>query len=136
MMIKANQFQEDRALMLFDGVCVFCSRSVKFVSDRSNHEKINFCPMQSEQGRELLLSLDMSDVSYETLVVIYKGKTLTKSQAIIRLMKLMKGVWPMTAEILAVFPISILDKAYDVIARNRYKIFGKSEFCYLPERSI
>jgi predicted DCC family thiol-disulfide oxidoreductase YuxK len=135
MTVDIDNAKESDLLMMFDGVCVFCSRSVKFVSDHADNNKIEFCPMQSEEGKAILKSIGMPTENYDTLVVINNGEVYTRSRAIIMLMQSMRGCWPLFASVLQWIPVVLLDKAYDILASNRYNLLGQTEFCYLPERN-
>lgn len=117
-------------LILFDGVCVFCSRWVRFVIARDGAARFRFLPIQSEQGRVLAVRLGVNPDAPETNVVVMDGRALMKSDAALSVLGVLKGVgW------LAAFrhvPRRVRDPLYDLIARNRYAIFGRTETCMVP----
>ena len=123
---------DEPALMLFDGICVFCSTSVRFIMQRTDRKQLVFVPMQTGEGQTLLKKLAMPLTDFETLVVIYEGNVLVKSAAVKFLLSRMSFPWPVIAKTSAVVPEKLLDMLYLVVARNRYQIFGKTQVCYLP----
>lgn len=92
-------------------------------------QKFKFSPLQSEYAqnnlpREMTMNLD-------SVVFLKDGKTFRKSQAVIKILEEIGGIWKL-AKIGKALPDSILNEAYDIVAQNRYKIFGKKESCRLP----
>lgn len=118
-------------LILFDGVCVFCSRWVRFVLDHDRDRRFRFVPIQSETGRALALRLGIDPDAPRTNAVILDGRAWVKSDAALRVL----GAMPATRWLAAVrlAPRPIRDAIYDLIARNRYRIFGKTEVCMVPD---
>ena len=117
-------------LILFDGVCVFCSRWVRFVIARDPGARFRFLPTQSEQGRALAVRLGVNPDAPETNVAVMDGRALMKSDAALSVLGVLKGTrW------LGVFrhvPRWMRDPLYDLVARNRYAIFGRTEACMIP----
>ena len=117
-------------LILFDGVCVFCSRWVRFVIARDAEARFRFLPIQSEQGRDLAARLGVNPDVPETNVVVMDGRALMKSDAALSVLGVLKGVRWLGA--LRHVPRWMRDPLYDLIARNRYAIFGRTEACMVP----
>ena len=115
-------------LMLFDGACVFCSRSMQFVLKRTD-DRLRFCAMQSPSGQDLLRHLDMPLYDFKTLAVIDGGEALFRSDAVIRLGELMAPPWPIAAKATRYIPRRLRDKAYDLIARHRFQLMGRQSIC-------
>lgn len=124
-------FPDSKPLVVFDGVCIFCSGFAKFIlrHDRRNH--LNLCTAQSKLGQALYLHYGLDLENYETNIVISGGRPHFKSDAFFEVMKLLGGGWPLLA-LLQIFPRRPRNWLYDRIARNRYKLFGKSESCMVP----
>lgn len=120
------------ALMLFDGQCIFCSRSVRFIFQRVDSEQIQFCPMQNSKGQELLSELNMPLQDFETLIVIKDNEVLIKSAAVLFIASIMPRPWSWLGQFLSIFPPQFLDSLYGLVARNRFKILGRSDRCYIP----
>ena len=127
---RVPSFPDDKPLIVFDGVCVFCSGFAKFVLRQDRHNRLNLCTAQSEVGRALYLHYGLDPENYETNIVIRDGRAHFKSDAFFEVMKLLGAGWPLLA-LLQVFPRTPRNWLYDRIARNRYKLFGKTESCIL-----
>lgn len=124
------------ALMLFDGVCNFCSGGVLFIIQRTPDADVQFCAMQTETGQKLLASLNLPTDNYESVAVITKDETLLKSDAIVELGQRMTVPWPWMANLLGALPKPLRDWLYDRVARNRYGIMGRKTECMIPPPEI
>jgi len=120
-------------IVLFDGVCNFCNSSVQFIINRDPKGLFHFASQQSEIGVQLMTEHGLT--GHESIVYIEDGKAYMKSAAALRIAKHLSGLWPTTAIFFAV-PRPIRDMAYDVVAKNRYRWFGKRDSCMIPPPSI
>ncbi|MCH8616402.1 thiol-disulfide oxidoreductase DCC family protein [Sphingomonas sp. SM33] len=126
-------FDDGRALFLFDGVCVLCSSGSSFLMRHDNKARIAFASAQSAVGRALYAHYGMPiDESY---LLIVDGRGWTKSDGYFRLFHELGGPWRLLNGF-RVMPRGLRDWVYDLVARNRYRWFGKSEYCELltPEQ--
>ena len=121
---------EPDGLILFDGVCVFCSRWVRFVIDHDPAGRFSFLPIQSEEGRVLAARYGIDPEAPETNAVILDGRIWFKSDAALTVLGELPDTRPLAT--LKILPKLIRDPAYDLIARNRYRIFGRTEQCMVP----
>jgi len=121
-------------LILFDGVCVFCSRWVRFVIARDRTLRLRFTAMQSRYGRTLAERLGTAPEYPETNAVIIGGRAYFKSDAAIRVLAQLPG-WSWVRA-LVIVPRPLRDPVYDLIARNRYRLFGKLDRCLVPSPDI
>lgn len=124
--------QSDPPIIVFDGVCVLCSRWVGFLLKRDRGGQFLFASMQGETGQSLLrrAGLDPDDPSSFILV---EGDAVSKqSDAIARVLKNLNEPWPVIAELMLLCPRALRDWLYFRIARNRYRLFGRKDVCYLP----
>lgn len=119
-------------IILFDGVCNFCNSSINFVIDRDVHNKFYFASLQSEFGKKLLLTFGEANSKLDTVVLIKEGKLYKKSTAALEIARELRGAWKLMYA-LVIIPEFIRDFIYDLIARNRYKWFGKKESCRIPD---
>lgn len=117
-------------LILFDGVCNFCDRSVQFVMKRDPESKFTFASLQSGAG-ERVKEYYKIDPSLDSMILVEDGTYYTKSTAALKICKNLKGLWKVFS-VLLVIPKPIRDFFYNIVARNRYKWFGKRESCKLP----
>jgi len=127
---------EGAHLVLFDGVCGLCSRLVPFVIARDPKGLFRFAALQSSTGREAVLGAgrDPDDLATFSIFPNQGGpepRELRKGEAALFLMKSLGWPWR-AAGILGVLPASLLDRLYDLVARNRYRLFGRTTQCYLP----
>ena len=121
---------EPDGLILFDGVCVFCSRWVRLVMRLDRERRFRFLPIQSDRGRTLAVQHGIDPDAPETNAVVWDGRIWFKSDAALTVL----GVFPNTAPLamLKGVPRALRDPLYDLIARNRYRIFGRKAQCMVP----
>lgn len=116
-------------VIFFDGVCGLCNGFVDFIISVDKRKEFRFSPLQSEFAQKNLPP-EMTR-NLDSVVFLKEGKTYRKSQAVIKVLEGLGGIWSL-AKMGKVLPESILNSAYDLVAQNRYKIFGKKETCRLP----
>lgn len=121
-------------LVLFDGVCNLCNSSVNFIIKRDKKAVFRFVPSQSEMGKRLI-DKHFTDFDLQTVVLIDDARAYTKSDAFLRIMNQLGGFWK-TFLLLKIIPRPIRDFFYDLIARNRYRIFGKKDSCMIPSPEV
>ena len=123
------------SIILFDGVCNLCNGSVNFILKRDKTGVFRFAALQSDAGREQLKRLNLDEQSMTSVVLVEEGRHFEKSEAALRILK--KLGWPSKALYpLMILPRPIRDLGYDLIARNRYRIFGKRDACMIPTPEI
>jgi predicted DCC family thiol-disulfide oxidoreductase YuxK len=120
------------SVILFDGYCKLCSRSVQFVLKHDRKAKFRFASLQSEYGKSILQKYQLPTESFGTFVLVEDDKVHFKSTAALRVMKCLSGMWPVLY-IFIIVPRFIRDAAYSFVARNRNKWFGKRDSCWLPK---
>jgi predicted DCC family thiol-disulfide oxidoreductase YuxK len=121
--------------VLFDGVCHLCQGSVRFIADRDPRARFRFAPLQSATGAALLERHGLSGGLVDSLVLIDGGQAYTRSAAALRIAGRLGGGWRL-APILLLVPAFLRDWLYDVVARYRYRWFGRSESCEIPSESV
>ncbi len=123
---------EQAPIWLFDGVCVLCSRGVQYTLKHERAQTIRFVAIQSDEGRAIAHEHGVNPDDPETFLFIEKGRALPKSDGIIALVEHLRG----PARILRVgrfLPKALRDVLYDLIAGNRYRLFGRFETCLVPD---
>src|SRR5215467_8770859 len=119
-------FNDSRALFVFDGVCVLCSGGASWFMRVDGRAKVNFTSMQGALGQALYRHYGVApDESY---LLIANGRAFTASRGYLELCGLMGGVWRLL-RVGALIPEAWRDALYASIARNRYRWFGRVEFC-------
>ncbi|MDH6687154.1 putative DCC family thiol-disulfide oxidoreductase YuxK [Bradyrhizobium elkanii] len=124
----------DDDVILYDGVCIFCSRWVRFVIARDTARRFRFTPIQSGYGTRLAKSFGIDPDDPDTNAVVHGGVAYMKSDAALTVLSHLPG-WTWTRALFAV-PKPLRDAVYSLIARNRYKIFGKYETCFVPDADM
>jgi predicted DCC family thiol-disulfide oxidoreductase YuxK len=122
---------EENRIILFDGVCNFCNFWVNFAIKRDKKKKLHFTPLQGETAKQLLPYYHINPTSLSSVVFIDNGKAYTQSSAAIRICKYLDGGWKLFYGLM-IIPKFIRDFFYNIIARNRYKWYGKKESCMIP----
>ncbi|MCH8942761.1 MAG: DUF393 domain-containing protein [Bacteroidetes bacterium] len=118
-------------IVFFDGVCNLCVSSVKFIIKRDRNIKFKFVSFQSETGKKLLHLHEYKNKEFDTLILLKNEKIYTKSTAALLISKELNGLWNLLY-VFIVLPKLIRDPLYLFISNNRYKWFGKKDFCWLP----
>ena len=121
-------------IVLFDGVCNFCASSVQFIIRHVKTNSLKFASLQSSIGQQLLKNYNMPQ-GLEGVVFVESDKAYFKSAAAFRIVRYFGGFWRILI-VFSVLPLFITDFFYDVIARNRYKWFGKKDSCMIPSPEI
>jgi len=119
-------------IILFDGVCHFCNATVNYLLKHDKEKLFYFSPQQSEQGRALLIPYGREDTELNALIFIDEDELLEGIDAAIGISKYLKG-FPSLFYLLRFLPRRVTQAAYAIVARNRYRWFGKRETCRMPE---
>lgn len=128
---------EPNPIVFYDGVCGLCNRLVQFLLKYDHRDRFRFASLQSDLAHDVLVrhGLDPHDLDTVYVAKDYQqsGETLLgRSDAILYMLNQLGGIWSL-AGVGRVLPKSIRDAIYKIVARNRYKVFGKHESCMLPE---
>jgi len=122
---------KEHAIILFDGICNLCNASVQLVIRHDPDAYFRFASLQSDAGKALLRQYHIPDTTPESLVLIEKGRAWRYSSAALRIARRLKSWHRMLYPLLAV-PRFLRDAVYRLIARNRYRWWGRQESCWLP----
>lgn len=118
-------------VIVFDGVCVLCSAWVGFLLRHDRTRRYRLASMQSETGRNLLRQQGLDPDDPASLLLLESGRAFTDSEAIVRVLEGLGGAWRV-ARVLRTLPVGWRDRAYRIIARNRYRWFGRHDVCLIP----
>ena len=128
-----NADSVSRRIVFFDGVCLLCERSVRFLLDRDGERRLCFATLQGETARALLGEETAS--ALDSLVYVVEDEEgihrYERSHAALRILRDLGGIWRMVAW-LRIVPRPLRDAVYRVIAANRYQWFGKKDECGVP----
>jgi predicted DCC family thiol-disulfide oxidoreductase YuxK len=118
------------SVILFDGVCNLCNAWVRFVIDRDPGARFAFAPLGSDAANELLHERQAM-ISSDSIILVERDAIYDQSTAALRIARRLSGGWPLAAVFLVV-PKVLRDAVYRLIARNRYRWFGRREVCMVP----
>lgn len=129
-------------IILFDGLCNLCNGSVNFILKRDKDKKYKFASLQSEIGKELCKQYDIdtnvlarSADGVDSIIFIKNDKVFIKSAAVLEILKDLPIGWRVF-RIGIILPKVIRDWLYDLIAKHRYRIFGKKDECPMPPENV
>lgn len=117
-------------IVLFDGECNFCDSSVQFIIKRDRKNRFQFASLQGETGRKLVNEHNIPE-NTDSMLLITNDKAYLKSSAALHVAKQLKGFWKLLF-VFILIPRPLRDFVYDIIAKNRYKWFGRKESCMIP----
>jgi len=121
---------EKYGIILFDGVCNLCNGFVQRIIAKDKKDFFRFASLQSEAGQNLLNPYpNLKDL--KSIVYLENGKVFTKSSAALKITSRLPGNWKLL-QLGYILPRFIRDSIYDLVAKNRYKWFGKKEQCMVP----
>jgi predicted DCC family thiol-disulfide oxidoreductase YuxK len=126
---------EQKRIIVFDGYCNFCSRSVLFIIKRDRDARFLFTPSQSPVGKKILAENGIAGMEAHSIILIESDRFYRKSEAALRITRRLDGIWPVFYAFI-ILPRGVRDFIYDRVARNRYRIFGTREKCFLPSGNI
>ena len=118
-------------IILFDGVCNLCNGAINFIIKRNSKATLKFASLQSDTGKQLLKEYNIDPLKTDSIVLIDSNKAFLKSDAALRIAKDLDDAYPLLYSFM-IIPAFIRNSIYDLIARNRYKWFGKKESCMIP----
>lgn len=124
-------------ILLYDGVCGLCNRFVQFILRRDRGALFRFASLQSPFAASTLSRRATNPSTLDTICVVLNynetnESILTRSDAVIFVLKQLGGFWRFCAWVLQLVPRSLRDWKYRLIARHRYRIFGRYDTCPLP----
>lgn len=124
-----------KPIILFDGICNLCNGSVLFVIKHDPDKKFLFASLQSEAGQKLLTQYQLPVQNFNSFTLVQDDKVYIKSTAALKVVRQLKGAcsW---LYIFIIVPKFIRDAVYSLIAKNRYKWFGKKDTCMIPTPAL
>jgi len=129
---NASNTKITNPVVLFDGVCNLCNTSVRFLLAYNRRENLHFAALQSEFANHLLEKMNYSNLNLRTVVFIENGEVFTKSLAIFKISKHLVYPWKIIYHFRFI-PKKLTDWIYDIVAINRYNVFGRKKNCMAPK---
>ena len=129
---------DSNPLILYDGVCGLCNRLVQFVLKRDSRGQFRFASLQSKLAGSILQRHGVNQQDLDTMYLVsdYQESTerlAARSDASVAILRHLSGFWRIVAALLSILPRGMRNRSYNLIASNRYRIFGKFESCMIPE---
>jgi predicted DCC family thiol-disulfide oxidoreductase YuxK len=133
-----NTKASNNPVIFFDGICNLCNASVIFIIRHDKRGRFKFASLQSEFAKDFLkkhaLLADARSLP-DSLILVQENKIYFKSEAAVEIAKQLSGIWKFFV-VFGIIPRPLRDRLYDVVARNRYKWFGKRQSCMVPASEI
>ncbi|MBI3511014.1 MAG: DUF393 domain-containing protein [Bacteroidetes bacterium] len=126
---------EKYSIVLFDGVCNYCNTKVNFIIRHDNKDHFRFTPLQSALAKKILTDHGLDPEQMNSFVLYENDKCFFKTTAILRMAKHLGGLYPLLYALI-IIPAPIRDIYYNIIAKNRYKWWGKKESCMVPTPEV
>jgi len=122
-------------ILIFDGVCGLCNRFVRFVMRRDRLGTFLFVSNHAPFGLQLLEQFNAQSLADQSILLVWRGQIFQKSDAVLCVINRFGGLWPLLT-VLRFVPRSLRDFLYDLVARNRYRLFGQVAECELLEPEL
>jgi predicted DCC family thiol-disulfide oxidoreductase YuxK len=124
-------------LVFYDGLCGLCDRFVRFLVSRDRRGRLRFAPLQGELARRTLAPKGHDPADLDTVFVVadWTGpgeRVLRRSRAVLHATAQLGPGWRFASRLASVVPSGLADAGYDLVARNRYRMFGRFDACRVP----
>lgn len=126
--IDTDAQPDQRHLIIFDGVCNFCNSSVNFIIERDKNNAFAFTPIQSELAQALMAKYGVTHLGMDTFLLIKNDQCYLRTDAALEIAKDLSGYWYLFRAT-KIIPRPLRDFFYRVLARHRYRLFGKKDVC-------
>ncbi len=133
--VQKSVVESTHPILLYDGVCNFCNKTVQFIIQHDKKGLIHFASLQSTFGQQKTKEAQLPTQDLKSLLFIDKGQIYSRSSGALRISKYLNGAWKLLY-VFIIIPKPFRDIIYNFIAKNRYKWFGKTEECILPSPDI
>ena len=128
--------RKGQRIIVFDGICNFCTASVHFILKREKDPLFHFASVQSQAGKELLTGCGLPEDYSESIVLIDRGTVHLNSDAVLKIGQHLRFPWAFLSSIGFALPESFRDGLYRQLVRNRYRWFGTRDACMVPTENV
>ena len=122
----------NKHIIFFDGVCNMCNSFVRLIIKLDYKEQFIFCPISSKKGQKIINKFKLDLKKIDSIILLKNNKITLKSKAIIEILVSLNLFFKFLL-LMKIIPPKLLDRQYDFIAKHRYKLFGKTEYCIIPD---
>jgi predicted DCC family thiol-disulfide oxidoreductase YuxK len=128
---------DPNTIILYDGVCGLCNRLVQFLLNRDLHDRFRFASLQSEFAADILRRHNTSPDNLDTMYVVLNydlsgERIASRSDAAVVALRELGGGWATLSAALRLVPLRVRNRGYNLVSRNRYRIFGRYDSCPIP----
>ena len=127
--------ENDHGIVLYDGACLFCHGSMRFIARHDKASYFRFGAAQDPRAQPLLDGHRLGDITASTIVLIEHGKVYLRSTAALRIARRLGLPWSLLSAVLLV-PRALRDPVYDVVSALRYRIAGVTDSCEVPSDAV
>ncbi|WP_340198538.1 thiol-disulfide oxidoreductase DCC family protein [Ascidiimonas sp. W6] len=132
-----KEVPQDKKIILFDGVCNLCNGAVLYIIKRDRKDVFRFAALQSKIGKKLIEERNIDTEKIDSIILVDPGVAYyTRSTAALEIAKEFGGIWILLKPFEYILPEGVRDGIYKLIAKNRYKWFGKKESCMIPTPAL
>ena len=132
---QQSEASTDGPIVLYDGTCGLCDRTVQLILRHDRRGRFRFAALQSDVGRAMLARHGLPVDTLDTVVLVDGGRAWVKSRAALRIAGMMDAPWPLFRAF-SIVPRPVSDFFYDRVANNRYRMFGRVDACMLPAPEV
>lgn len=122
-------------ILFFDGLCNLCTASVQFIIRHDPKQRFRFASLQSTTARSILEQSVSATDKPDSFLLWENGTVYSRSEAALRVTKRLSGAWPLLY-VFRIVPVGIRDGIYNIVARNRYRWFGRKNECWVPSAAL
>lgn len=134
--MELQNLPKGKKIILFDGVCNLCDASVHYVIKHDKNDLFRFVALQSDLGQVILKHIGINSSHIDSIILYEPGVAYYyKSSAALEIAKGLKGIFTL-ATLFQILPTGVRDFIYDIIAKNRYKWYGKKQECLVPNEEV
>jgi predicted DCC family thiol-disulfide oxidoreductase YuxK len=130
-----SDIEISKSVILFDGYCNLCNSQVNSILRFDSKKFFYFSNLDSSFSKKVIKENKVESLEGKTIILYHNNKIIIKSNAAIKIAYLLGGFFKIFI-IFKILPNFIRDGIYDIISRNRYRWFGKSDSCYIPKKEI
>ena len=132
MIFTERNIRDGNFIIVFDGVCHLCNSFVNFLIRNDRHDRLRFSTLQSASGLDVNNEMKKNISETDSIALVTDGKIYFRSTAVLRTMRRLGGGWKLFY-VFTIVPEPLRDWVYDVVAKNRYKWFGRKDVCMVPD---
>ncbi|MBQ0148299.1 MAG: thiol-disulfide oxidoreductase DCC family protein [Flavobacteriaceae bacterium] len=122
-------------IIFFDGVCNLCNSTVQFIIENDSQNKFHFSSLQSNFGQKFLEENNLKTENFDSIILLENNEVYQKSDAAIKIASHLDSPYNYLM-LFSILPKFIRDFFYSIVAKNRYRIFGKKESCWIPTAEL